>query len=126
VVTLKNPAGTTVYTSGNLTTATTITYSATGATAGVYTWTIYAQAATNNSADSTYVCSWAGSHSWYQAGPAGGNTYTLASDGVTQRLATADHDLFFTTLDSQSFGFQVSNNASSAVTFQVGLDCRGV
>lgn len=87
--------------------------------------TIWAAPSSNDTADSTYSCSWSGTHSWYQAGPSGGNTYVLAQDGATQRLATTDANVQMTYLSTDTVQFKIYNNASQSVTCQVGIDVHG-
>jgi hypothetical protein len=93
---------------------------------GVYTWVVYGQVNSTATGDSSYNCSWSGTQSWYQVGPAGGNTYVLAADGITQRLSTTDQNVLFTSQDPSGLSFQISNNAAQAVSFSLGVDVHGV
>jgi hypothetical protein len=120
---LTNPAGTIVYTSPSITAPTTLTYAASGAAAGVYTWTIYGQAQNNQTGDTNYSCSWSGTHSYYLVGPAGGNTYVLSKDGTTQRIATNDDNIDTIAQTASLYSFQVFNSAARPVSFTIAIRC---
>lgn len=101
-------------------------YYAAGAAAGTYTWVVYPYVVSNSNGTSQYSASWNGTSTWYIVGPSGGNTYVIASDGVTQRTATADADINFILATADTVSFQVFNSAAQAVTFSIGVDVQGI
>ena len=106
--------------------ATTFTYFNATAIAGVWKWIVYGQVASNNTGDSQYSVSWTGTEAYYTPGLAGGNTYVLASDGLTQRTNTNDGDVNYYRLAPNIAAFQVFNNAAQNITFQISMDVKAV
>jgi hypothetical protein len=109
----------------NITNTTTVTYASAGAIAGTYTWVVYAQCQNNGTGPSVFNCSWSGQHSWYAPSSVQNAVYVLAADGFTPRLSTADSNILFKQLTPSQAQFQITNNSSQALTFQLGMESVG-
>jgi hypothetical protein len=112
-------------TTTNITAPVTISYSASGAIAGTYTWAVYAQCTNTSTGPSVFNCSWSGKHLWYAPAAVTSAVYVLAADGFTPRLSTADSNIFYQNLSNTQAQFQIINNSSSNLTFQLGMESTG-
>jgi hypothetical protein len=112
-------------TTTGITSSRTIHYFNGSAIAGSYTWVVWGQCSNNGTGASTYAVSWSGSHSWYQPQTSNAQVYILANDNFTQRISVADSNVDFQTVSPSQVQFQITNSASSALTFTLGVISTG-
>lgn len=99
--------------------------------ATTYTWNIQAidynpQSVGDVPYNESFQCTWSGSVYYWTTTSASGNTFVYAADGTTQRTSTSDSDVQMLSITADTLSVKVFNNASSQLSFSIGMDVSGL